>query len=185
LDLVVSTDATHDVQVSVDSSNPMNEDTVVNTKTIDLTAANTDLTLTELSGEFEMLHSHRDANRFINVNLNGTIETYSIDFNFVNKTQGRKLFQRTGTDIKELYWYNTFGAIMVKPDIFFVTPCGLAGTDLVLVAILETRCDNPHYDALVCNIVTKTAHIIKKVSKWITKYKCDLSMKFDDAAVRR
>jgi hypothetical protein len=144
------------------------------------------LSLTELSGQFELLHNTRDTNKDIQVVLNGKSEMFIMDLNVINGSRGRKMFKRVGDNIKELYWYITYGAFMnVKTGKFFVTPCGFTGTDLVLVAILETRCNNPHYEALVCNKVTNEVTILKKDSKWVTIYECDLSIQFDDVTIRR
>jgi hypothetical protein len=145
-----------------------------------------ELTLIEVCGQFEQLYNSRDENRFQHVNLNGNQEIFVIDPNFFNGTRGRKLFKRRKEDIPELYWYQTFGAyVSAKVKKFFITPCGFAGTDLILVAILETRCFNPIYEALVCNRSTNVVSILKKKSNWMAKYECDLTMTFDDSVIRR
>ncbi len=176
------------IDLQTPQTNPTNGNDGFHSEGIDLTAHDltTNLSLTELSGLFEMLHNTHDANGDIPVLLNGKREMFVTDFNFINGSRGRKLFKRIGDNIKELYWYKTYGAyINVKLGKFFITPCGIAGTELVLVAILETRCNNPHYEALVCNKVTNEVTILQKASSWTTRYECDLSIKFDDEIIRR
>jgi hypothetical protein len=139
-----------------------------------------------MCGQFEHLYNLRNTHIIEQFSLNGKLEHFTIDPNFINCSGRRKLFKREEDDIPVLYWYKTFGAVVtVKGPHLFVTPCGLAGTDYILVSILETRCFNPVYEALVCNQKTNECFIWKQTSKWMTTYECDLNMKFDDAIIRR
>ncbi len=145
-----------------------------------------DLTMTELCGQFEALFSSHNHMNVLQVILNEKQEKFMIDFNFVNSSRSRKMFKRVDTDIKELYWYRTFGAMInSQTGKLFVTHCGFKNSDLVLVAILQTRCSNPNYEALVCNKVTNEVFIMNKSTCWLTKNECDLSAQFDDAKMRR
>jgi hypothetical protein len=140
--------------------------------------------LTELCGRFELFYNQKDYKKTLTISQNWKLEKFLIDFNAVNGSRGKKLFKRENTGIPELYWYKVFGALITNES-FFVTPCGLTGTDLVLVAILETRCNNPVSEALVYNRETHEVHILKKASKWQSLYKCDVSETFDDDLMRR
>lgn len=58
----------------------------------------------------------------------------------------------------------------------FICPSRIKGTDLVLLYIFKTRCNRPHVDCLVFDIVQLTVYVIKQSSGWQTSFECDPSL---------
>lgn len=82
------------------------------------------------------------------------------DVDFINGgAKAKKLF--LADDIPVLYWWQVFVAMQSggKGNKTFVCPCRIKGTDLVLVYVLRTRCNKPHYDCLVYDIVGDKAFV--------------------------
>jgi hypothetical protein len=143
-----------------------------------------DYTLLELCGLFEGLSRSNNTETILNCDLNNKTESFVLSRDFVNGSKFKKLFKRIGIDIPELYWYKSYGA-MINVDKFFITPCGFTGTDYVLVSIFETRCNRPHWDALLYNKSTREVTIRRNASRWIKMCTCDLSIEFDDNDMRK
>lgn len=73
-----------------------------------------------------------------------------------------------------------------KGNKVFVCPCRIIGTDLVLAYILKTRCNRPHYDCLVYNIIDKTVNVVRQGDKWEVNYDLDVNLvDFDINEVER
>lgn len=73
------------------------------------------------------------------------------------------------------YWWELFVAMQsnLKVNRTFVCPCRIKGTALVLVYIMRTRCNKPHFDCLVYDIVDKKAYVQHQSDKWEANYECD------------
>ena len=119
------------------------------------------LTYDELTGAMTMAIS--DAKQTFVLDLNGKKETFVYDFDPINSSRSRKIFKRTSWTHKELYWYNVFGAMHSNKGPI-ITPCAVQltnGSTVVLIAILETMCNRPRYDAIVYDPSSKIASIEK------------------------
>jgi hypothetical protein len=145
-----------------------------------------DLTLDEMITMFAVLFSSKDVKLSVVVKLNAIHESFTIQADFVNWPSGsRKLYCRVGNNIPKLYWYEVFGAMISSKSRFFVTPCLFQDTELVLVAILKTRCNSPNFAALVYNRESGVVTIFTKGSKWEAQYTCDITGAFDNDAMNR
>lgn len=124
-------------------------------------------------------YSTKNSKTQIKIRANNHDEIFTPEIDAVNNSSKvTRVFYRESMDIPLLYWYEVFGAYINKSD-WFVTPCGIAGTNTVLVAVLRTRCFNPHYEALVYYTDTNTCNILQKKSGWLKQFACDLKLSFD------
>lgn len=91
----------------------------------------------------------------------------------VGASRGKKLFIQEGLPL--LYWWDVYTAMQCpgKENKTFVCPCRVVNTTLVLVFILKTRCNKPHYDCLVYDMDTKKAFVLRMQTKWESKYELD------------
>lgn len=111
------------------------------------------ITVTMEMLEGAIINAIKGKEKMFSVRLNGTVETYVLSVDVINGSSTRKLFIRTSL-CPILYWYKVFGAMSVQRKGVVICPCvvtmkGREGEILVLVAILETRCNSPRYDALI------------------------------------
>lgn len=128
-----------------------------------------------------MMMAVSDANKTFVLDLNGNRETFVYDSDPINASRARKLFKRTSWTKKDLYWYNVFGAMhSLKGPL--ITPCAVKLTTgtVILVAILETMCFRPRYDAIVYNASTKKASIEKYLLTKFNELDTDVAINFEE-----
>jgi hypothetical protein len=124
-----------------------------------------------------MMMAISDANKMFVLELNRRKESFVYDFDPINASRSRKLFKRTSWMQKDLYWYNVFGAMHSQKGPI-ITPCAVELTNetVILVAILETMCNRPRYDALVYDPSTKKASIVKYLLSQFKKLNMDVAI---------
>jgi hypothetical protein len=97
------------------------------------------------------------------------------------RANDKKLFVQDGLPL--IYWWDVFTAMLSSGKAYktFVCPCRIVDTNLVLVYILKTRCNRPHYDCLVYDIDTDKAFVMRQASKWQSNFQLDPTLQDYDA----
>ena len=74
-----------------------------------------------------------------------------------------------------LYWWEVYVAMQcpARGNKLFICPCRIKDTSLVLVWILRTRCNAPHFDCLVYDMDSDDARVVRQSEKWQGIYECD------------
>lgn len=114
-----------------------------------------------------MMLATTDKDRKFSIILNGAEETYKHFYDPVSGSKTRMLFRRESWDNQfgELYWYQCYGA-MSTPKCILITPCVVDfknGSRYCLMSIFETMCNRPRYDAIVVNMDSWEACIVKNI----------------------